>query len=73
MNEIVFFRRNGEADAAPIGGAEGFAEYVEDQAERMERCGYMDEAANLRRWLKELRTGGVEAGYRLREPLLPRN
>jgi len=72
MNQIVFTCR--DAEPAPMAGGmnEDFAEFIESQAGRMERCGYGEEASSLRRWAKELRNGTVEAGYRIREPLLPR-
>ena len=72
MKQTRFSRGDGEATARASAETGSFAEYVESQAGRMECCGWTEEATNLRRWVRELRAGDVEAGYMVQEPLLPR-
>ncbi len=72
MKQTKFSRGDGEATTRASAETGSFAEYVESQAGRMECCGWAEEATNLRRWVRELRASGVDAGYMVQEPLLPR-
>jgi len=72
MEQTKFSRGDGAATTRASGETGSFTEYVESQAGRMECCGWAEEATNLRRWVRELRSNGVEAGYMVQESLLPR-
>ncbi|MCU0587876.1 MAG: hypothetical protein MUF52_06940 [Syntrophobacteraceae bacterium] len=73
MKQLSLFQVEGGVAPRESASNGRFTQYVENQACRMEQCGWVEEATNLRRWARELRAGDVESGYVVQEPLLPRS